>query len=144
MNLPAGERPSQGPHECSSGRLASERPNAGHLSREQPTPSEAHRGNLFSGPPAPKTGERFEDLLRCRDLRIERILSSGQPDPSLYDQPQDEWVALLQGQACLEVEGEIIELRAGDYLFIPAHRRHRVLQTSSAPPCLWLAIHLDR
>jgi cupin 2 domain-containing protein len=107
-------------------------------------PSETHRGNLFSGPPAPETGERFEDLLRCRQVRIERILSSDQPDQTLYDQAQDEWVVLLQGSARLELEGEVLELGAGDFLFIPAHQRHRVLQTSSTPPCLWLAVHLDR
>jgi cupin 2 domain-containing protein len=32
-------------------------------------------------------------------------------------------------------------LKAGDYLLIPAHCRHRVEYTSADPPCIWLAIH---
>ena len=34
-----------------------------------------------------------------------------------------------------------IKLTAGDYLFIPAHQKHRVEYTSSRPPCIWLAVH---
>ncbi|NEX17965.1 MAG: cupin [Halochromatium sp.] len=111
------------------------------------------RGNLFADLPAPATGEVFEELLHCRNLRIERITSSGEPEPVLYDQAQDEWVLLLSGEARLEIAGETIALSRGDYLFIPAHTPHRVLQTSvestSVEPtaaesgCTWLAIHLE-
>ncbi|MDS4068774.1 MAG: cupin, partial [Candidatus Competibacter sp.] len=31
----------------------------------------------------------------------------------------------------------------GDYLWIPAHRRHRVEWTSENPPAIWLALHLE-
>lgn len=99
-------------------------------------------GNLFKHPPAPVEGEVFEDLLRCRNLRIERILSSACPDGGLYDQAQDEWVCLLRGEATLWIDGETLKLRAGDYRFIPARTPHRVLSTSRDPACLWLAIHL--
>jgi len=99
-------------------------------------------GNLFTGLDFPAEGEVFEDLLRHGRLQIERILSSEDPDGGLYDQPQDEWVCLLQGEARLWIDGETVRLQAGDYRFIPAHTPHRVLETSREPPCLWLAVHL--
>jgi cupin 2 domain-containing protein len=51
-------------------------------------------------------------------------------------------VLLLQGQATLELDGQPVELRAGDHVLIPAHLPHRVLATSASPRCLWLAVHL--
>jgi cupin 2 domain-containing protein len=103
----------------------------------------AHRNNLFAGLRCPTTGEVFDELLRCRNLRIERIVSSPTPEPTLYDQPQDEWVLLIQGAASLEIFSEHVDLAAGDYLFIPAHTPHRVVATSAEPHCVWLAVHLD-
>ncbi len=49
----------------------------------------------------------------------------------------------LQGRwAGLELEGgEVREMRPGDYVEIPAHRRHRVAWTSSEEPTVWLAVH---
>lgn len=99
-------------------------------------------GNLFADLPTLDEGEFFEDLLRCRNLHIERIVSSDRPDPGLYDQLQDEWICLLQGEATLWMAGAEIRLRAGDYRFIPAQTPHRVLHTSREPSCIWLAIHL--
>jgi len=93
-------------------------------------------------PAAPPSGEVFEELLRCRNVRIERIVSSDLPDPTIYDQDQDEWVCLLQGEAELWLKGERVALCAGDHLFIPAHTPHRVLSTSGHPPCIWLAVHI--
>jgi cupin 2 domain-containing protein len=101
------------------------------------------RGNLFEGQPAPDVGEVFEELLRHRGLRIERITSSPCPETGLYDQAGDEWVVLLTGRARLEVAGASVTLDTGDYLFIPARTPHRVLETSSDPRCTWLAVHLD-
>lgn len=98
--------------------------------------------NLYADLPAPITGEVFDTLLQGRKLRIERIVSSAEPEPILYDQPQDEWVLLLRGQATLMVGDDRIELVAGDHLFIPAHTLHRVLTTSAEPRCIWLAVHL--
>jgi len=98
--------------------------------------------NLLADLPAPASGEVFDELLRCRNLRIERIVSSPSPEPTLYDQVQDEWVLLLQGDAVIEIDGERVALRAGEHLLIPAHRPHRVLATSDDPLCVWLAVHL--
>jgi cupin 2 domain-containing protein len=99
-------------------------------------------GNLFDRLPGPVTGEVFERLLRHRNLLIERIVSSDRPEPTRYDQGQDEWILLLQGRATLELAGETLSLAPGDHLFIPAHTPHQVLSTSREPPCLWLAVHL--
>lgn len=77
-------------------------------------------------------------------LRVERIVSWGQhsaPDFA-YDQDEDEWVLLLSGQACLQFadENEARQLQAGDYLYIAAHRRHRVTWTAPNTATVWLAV----
>jgi len=100
-------------------------------------------GNLFRDLPVPPGGESFEDLVRLGPVRIERIASSTTPEPVLYDQPQDEWVLLLQGQARLWLDGAELTLGPGDHVLIPAHTPHRVLETSATPHCLWLAVHID-
>lgn len=103
-------------------------------------------GNLFADQAAPQTGEVFTELLQLGrpegQVRIERILSSATPEPTLYDQTQTEWVVLLQGRAKLWVAGEELDLGPGDYLLIPAHTPHRVVETSAEPRCIWLAVHL--
>ncbi len=96
--------------------------------------------NLFADAHPPSVGERFETLLRHRNLVIERIVSSSAITPTEYVQTQDEWVVLLKGAAVLEVEGEPRELTAGDYLFLPAGMPHTVLRASEG--ALWLAVHL--
>jgi cupin 2 domain-containing protein len=98
--------------------------------------------NIFDDATPPSVGERFEPLLERRDLRIERIVSSAQPDTRVYDQAQDEWVVLLRGEAELEVEGVKRQLREGDHLFLAAHTVHRVLRCSEG--AVWLALHMAR
>ena len=97
-------------------------------------------GDLFADAAPPATGERFETLLRHGALHVERIVSSAEPDPGLYEQAQDEWVVLLRGEATVEVAGARRSLRAGEHVFLPAGTPHRVLQTSAG--ALWLAVHL--
>ena len=99
--------------------------------------------NLFDLPYPLPDDEDFTELLRSKHLRIERIVSSGQTTPAgkWYDQDEDEWVALIQGEAVLEYEnGEQQRLSAGDHAVLPAHCRHRVAYTSANPPCIWLAV----
>ncbi|CAA0094985.1 Uncharacterised protein [BD1-7 clade bacterium] len=108
-------------------------------------PETTKRGNLLAGIPENLPEEIFETLIDQPDIRIERILSKNHssPDSGWYDQPEDEWVMLLQGSARLELDRSdkpIVELVAGDYLLLPAHCRHKVLWTSSEPACVWLAI----
>lgn len=99
-------------------------------------------GNLFTALQTPHDGEAFEEILRCRNVRIERIVSSDRPDPTPYDQDHDEWVCLLQGDAELWIAGATVSLKTGDYCFIPAHTPHRLVRTSSRPRCVWLAVHI--
>ena len=97
-------------------------------------------GNLLVDAIAPGEGERFDTLLVHRSLVIERIVSSAAVSPTEYVQTQDEWVVLLQGEATLEVAGEVVDLHAGDYVFLPAETPHTVRRVSQG--ALWLAVHL--
>lgn len=99
-------------------------------------------GNLLENLPEILVGESFQMLLACRNVQIERIVSSDAPETVLYDQVQDEWVLLVQGEADLWIDGGQVTMRAGDFRFIPAHTPHRVLRTSTAPRCIWLAVHI--
>jgi cupin 2 domain-containing protein len=101
-------------------------------------------GNLLAGLSAASAEEAFETLARVAGSRIERIVSTGQASPAgfWYDQDWDEFVLLVQGEAVLTIEGEAARtLRAGDWVLLPAHRRHRVEATSVAPAAVWLAVH---
>jgi cupin 2 domain-containing protein len=101
--------------------------------------------NFFEGIPLPAfSGEHFDTLFQWGDYKIERILSNAHSDSEehWYDQDQDEWVMLIRGEARLLFENEEeLTLTEGDYLFIPAHKKHRVTYTSTEPACYWLAIH---
>lgn len=100
--------------------------------------------NIFNLPPSLPNEELFESILSNDKILIERIISTGQTTPpgEWYDQDKDEWVILLQGEAVISYEDNSqIQLTPGDYLFIPAHRKHRVEYTSILPPCIWLAVH---
>ncbi len=102
--------------------------------------------NIFRIPEGLPLPEEFsERLFSGRRVLIERIISHGHrsPEDVWFDQDQDEWVALLQGNATLLYDdGRTLAMGQGDWVFIPAHSRHRVQQTSSEPPCIWLAVHV--
>lgn len=99
--------------------------------------------NLFADLPAELPDELIETLVESKSVRIERIVSHGHASPAgfWYDQPQAEWVVLLQGAARLRFEDQLVELRPGDWIHIPAHRRHRVEWTAAGEPTVWLAVH---
>ena len=103
-------------------------------------------GNLFHGFDAAAPDERFDTLLTRPNLRIERIVSTGQAGAvgCWYDQPQTEWVVLLSGSAVLRFEDEAEPriLRPGDWMTIAPHRRHRVEATDAQTPSVWLAVHV--
>lgn len=87
--------------------------------------------------------EMIDVLAGGENVRIERIVSMGQSSPPefWYDQDEDEWVAVIQGEAELEwADGRRARMRTGDWVLIPAHERHRVAWTSTEPPCIWLAV----
>ena len=101
------------------------------------------KGNIYSALPPTLDGERFEDILRLPNVRIERICSQGQSSPASgwYDQDEHEWVCVLQGAARLEFDdGEVCELAVGDYVNIPAHRRHWVAWSDPNAVTVWLAV----
>lgn len=87
-------------------------------------------------------GELVTILSEVAGGRVELIISSGQasPDGFVYNQSEDEWVMILQGNAIMEIDGDLYELAVGDNLLIPKRTEHRVVFTSSKPPCLWLAV----
>lgn len=103
--------------------------------------------NLFEGIPDFSEDESFQEILSRPNVRIERIVSRGHHSPEgfWYDQDGDEWVLVVRGNAGLEFEGDmpIVELKPGDHLLIPAHRRHRVAWTSESEETIWLAVHLQ-
>lgn len=101
--------------------------------------------NLFAGLPRSTTGsEQFSELLARPGLRIERIVSTGHGSPPdfWYDQAEGEWVVVLEGEARLrfEDEAEARHLKAGDFVDIAPHRRHRVDWTAPDQPTVWLVV----
>ncbi|MBI4212488.1 MAG: cupin domain-containing protein [Deltaproteobacteria bacterium] len=90
----------------------------------------------------PAKGETFNDLLSHKHVKIERIVSSDEIPDIEYIQEHDEWVLLLKGRTTLEVQGDLHELKEGDYFFIPAKQPHKVLKAESGT--IWLAVHILR
>lgn len=76
------------------------------------------------------------------DVRIERIISQGHTSPadSWYDQPQHEWVIVLKGAARLQFEDGMVEMKPGDFINIPAFKKHRVDWTTPGEPTVWLGV----
>ncbi|CAO3446913.1 hypothetical protein [Azospirillum argentinense] len=106
-------------------------------------------GNLLAGLPFGTLAEEiFTTLTETASsgtVRIERILSTGQASPAgfWYDQDWDEFVLIVQGAARLQLEGEAERaLGPGDWLMIPARRRHRVAWTDPTATTVWLAVHI--
>ncbi|MEB3326509.1 MAG: Nif11 domain/cupin domain-containing protein [Synechococcus sp.] len=108
------------------------------------SPATPDPANLFTQT-CPAAGEERSDvLLNLPSWRLERIHScqACSPPDFWYDQADHEWVALLQGSAQIQFEGEdrLRELGPGDSLLIPAHRRHRLVATDPDPGSIWLAL----
>ena len=105
------------------------------------------RGNLLDGCPRELPEELIDILCDTGPVRIERIVSRGHASPPgfWYDQATDEWVALLQGRArvCIEGDEKPVVMGPGDYLYLPAHCRHRVEETAPDETTVWLAIPID-
>lgn len=102
-------------------------------------------GNLFANLPRQLPEELIETLAESDPVKIERIVSRGHKSPEdfWYDQETDEFVVLLSGAARLQIEGEeaVRELKPGDFLVIPAHKKHRVEWTAPDEESVWLAVH---
>ncbi|GAA4434913.1 cupin domain-containing protein [Bremerella cremea] len=102
-------------------------------------------GNLFASIPESLPEELFETLAQADGVKIERIVSAAHASPEgfWYDQPQHEFVLLVEGEAVLRLEGEdeSRHLKPGDFVNIPARKKHRVESTSAEEKTIWLAIH---
>ena len=101
--------------------------------------------SLLKDIPAEIPDELFETICSTDRVKIERIVSKGHASPEgfWYDQEQNEFVLIVQGSAGLKIEGEddIVALKAGDYLNIGSHVKHRVEWTDSSCTTIWLAVH---
>ena len=100
--------------------------------------------NLLADLPRHLPNELFTTLLEAANVRVERIVSHGHASPLgfWFDQDQHEWVVVLKGTARLRFEGEEpVDLKPGDFINIPAHKKHRVEWTTPEEPTIWLAVH---
>ena len=102
-------------------------------------------GSLFKNIPAEIPEEIIETICSTGNVTIERIVSRrhASPDGYWYDQDRNEFVLVVKGRAGLKFDGEdeIVVLKAGDYLNIAAHQKHRVEWTDAASDTIWLAVH---
>lgn len=99
--------------------------------------------NLFAHFDPNTEEEKVDIMYRNAHARVERIVSSGQVSPAgfWYEQDEDEWVLVLQGEGRIQYEkGNEAVLRTGDCILLPAGKRHRVSYTSQNPPCIWLCV----
>jgi cupin 2 domain-containing protein len=97
------------------------------------------RGRLDDSESAPTQGEVVERLVSSDDVIVEHILSGRLESPVDYEQDHDEWVAVLEGSARVEISGETLSLTARDWLLLPRGTAHRLIETT--PGTRWLAVH---
>jgi cupin 2 domain-containing protein len=102
-------------------------------------------GNLLAGIARELPEELVTTIHGAKGLRIERIVSQGHcsPEAFWYDQDEHEWVIVLEGEAAVQFQddSEPVRLRRGSHLYIAAHRKHRVVWTSTTERTVWLAVH---
>ena len=109
-------------------------------------------GNLFGAaiaspvhdaqPGDHERSEQHDALYMSSHVRVMRIESSSHTSTEgfWYDQPDDEWVAVVAGDAVIEFDdGTRHPMGAGDWVVIPAHCRHRVAETGEKT--IWLAVY---
>lgn len=98
--------------------------------------------NIFDDIPHNMPKEVVQTLHQADDVRIERIISHGHASPAdfWYDQPQHEWVIVLKGAARLQFEEAMVEMKVGDFINIPAFKKHRVDWTTPDEPTVWLGV----
>jgi cupin 2 domain-containing protein len=98
--------------------------------------------NIFEMPEIPLSEELITHLAETPNVRIERIISTGQVSADWYDQNETEFVVLLEGSAVVDFEdGRSNAMSKGDTLLIAPRERHRVSYTSTDPACVWLCVY---
>ena len=99
--------------------------------------------NIFEAIPDSLEKEIFERLVNSKHVKIERIISKGQqsPESGWYDQEENEWVMVLEGEAILSFDNRTsVHMHAGDFVNIPSHSKHRVDWTDPDKETIWLAV----
>jgi len=105
---------------------------------------EKDHGNVLADIPSQIPRELEQVFLEKDNVLIKRIVSKGQKSPASawYDQLDNEWVLVVQGEAILEFEnGEDLHMQQGAFCFIPAQQKHRVKWTPEDQVTIWLAVH---
>lgn len=97
-----------------------------------------YQTNLFQTSIPEEGKEIFTPLFSDNRIKIESIRSHLNEPGEWYDQTDDEWVVLLEGEALIEIEEKTLTLSRGDTLFLPQHTLHRVVKTSD--DALWLTV----
>ena len=82
----------------------------------------------------------FTTLLKHKNIKINRIVSSSEVEPIEYIQEEDEWLVLLEGEATLLIENKETTLTKGETLFISAKVPHTVLKTRDGT--VWLTVYI--
>ena len=98
--------------------------------------------NIFDVKKINKTKEIVEILKKNENVRIEKIISTGQTTDWM-EQEEEEFVMLIQGEAIIEYENKTQELRARDTVIIKKNEKHRVVYTSKNPCCIWICIFYE-
>jgi len=99
--------------------------------------------NIFNEIPENLQAEVFDKLLDSESIKIERIISKGHisPEEGWYNQKDNEWIIVLKGEAILLFSDEsTVNLKPGDYINIPAHKKHKVKWTDPDTETIWLAV----
>ncbi|MCP3898173.1 MAG: cupin domain-containing protein [Desulfobacteraceae bacterium] len=100
-------------------------------------------GNIMANLPEILENEDFLCLVEDSTVKIERIVSRGHVTPldQWYEEKKSEWVMVLEGCARLTfVDEPPIILNRGDYITIPARKKHRVDWTDPEQKTVWLAV----
>ena len=98
--------------------------------------------SIFSNIAQSGEEEQFNLLAKSPNCRVERIVSAGHSSPKgfWYDQENDEFIMLVQGEATLEFEDKMVDMKAGDYMVIHKNPKHRIEKSSMEPACIWLCV----
>jgi cupin 2 domain-containing protein len=96
--------------------------------------------NIYENLNIPEVLENFESLYEKNGVLIERIVSSSKPEIKVYNQPYDEWLVVIDGEATLRVGQQIVNLKIGDTFLIEKNSVHQVLATQKGT--IWLCVHM--
>ena len=100
--------------------------------------------NILKNIPENLPDELIDILAEGKNFRLERIVSKGHTSPKgfWYDQIENEFLILLKGEAEILFEDDVkpVRLFEGDYINIPAHKKHRVKWTDPNTETVWLAL----